>query len=160
MSKVLYNILNIFKTVKSPIKLDDKDKAILKILKSDSRTSVRKIAKATGIRPSTVHQRIKRLVEAGAIKQFTVLLDEELMGEQLTAFILISGTPGKYLDTKLFRSPAVKEVHGITGEYDIIMKCKFKDMSEFHQFLISFRERYGKSISKTITMVETTKLKE
>jgi DNA-binding Lrp family transcriptional regulator len=142
------------------IELDSKDRAILKLLVSDSRMSIRKIAKATGIRPSTVHQRVKRLVSTGVVKQFTVKIDEEILGEQLTIFILISGTPGKYLDTKLFKSPSVKEVHGITGEYDIIMKCKFKDMTEFHRFLIDFRERYGKSISKTITMVETTKLKE
>lgn len=140
--------------------LDEKDWAILKLLITDSRMSIRRIAKATGIRPSTVHQRIKRLVSTGVVKQFTVKVDDEVLGEQLTIFILISGTPGKYLDAKLFRSPAVKEVHGITGEYDIIMKCKFKDMTEFHRFLIDFRESYGQSISKTITMVETTKLKE
>jgi DNA-binding Lrp family transcriptional regulator len=54
----------------------------------------------------------------------------------------------------------VKEVHGITGEYDIIMKCKFADLKDFHKFLIEFRDKYGKNISKTITMVETAKLKE
>lgn len=144
----------------SNIELDNKNMKILRILMKDSRASVRKIATETGIRPSTVHQRIKRLVETGVIQQFTVKIDDSVLGEQLTVFILISGASGKYLDSKLFRSPAVKEVHGITGEYDLIMKCKFKDLSEFHNFLISFRERYGKSISKTITMVETTKLKE
>ena len=141
-------------------KLDSKDRAILKMLKEDGRMSIRKIANSTGIRPSTVHQRIKKLESTGVIEKFTVLVNDEILGEQLTIFILISGTPGKYLDSKIFRSSAVKEVHGITGEYDIIMKCKFKDMAEFHNFLIDFRERYGQSISKTITMVETTKLKE
>ena len=140
--------------------LDDKDNAILSILKKDSRTSVRNISKQTGIRPSTVHQRIKRMVEIGAIKKFTVDLDDGVVGERLTVFILVAGTPGKYLDTRLFRSKAVKEVHGITGEYDIIMKCKFSDLGEFHEFLINFRDKYGKNISKTITMVETARLKE
>jgi DNA-binding Lrp family transcriptional regulator len=140
--------------------LDKKDKSIIQILKHDSRSSVRTIAKETGIRPSTVHQRIKRLVDGGAIKKFTVKLDDELVGEPLTVFILIVGAPGKYLDIKLFKSSAVKEVHGITGEYDIIMKCKFADLKDFHKFLIEFRDKYGKNISKTITMVETAKLKE
>ena len=140
--------------------LDGKDRDILNILTKNSRASVREIARETDIRPSTVHQRIKRLMESGVIKQFTTRLDDEMLGEQLTVFILINGAPGKYLDTKLFKSPAVKEVHGITGEYDIIMKCKFRDLAEFHKFLISFRDKYGKSINKTITMVETAKLKE
>jgi DNA-binding Lrp family transcriptional regulator len=140
--------------------LDRKDLDILKILRSNSRASVREIARETDIRPSTVHQRIKRLKESGVIKQFTTKLDDGMMGEQLTVFILINGAPGKYLDANLFKSPAVKEVHGITGEYDIIMKCKFRDLAEFHKFLISFRDKYGESINKTITMVETAKLKE
>jgi DNA-binding Lrp family transcriptional regulator len=140
--------------------LDSKDHSILKILKYNSRASVREIARETDMRPSTVHQRIKRLMETGVIKQFTTILDDEMLGEQLTVFILITGAPGKYLDAKLFKSPAVKEVHGITGEYDIIMKCKFRDLAEFHKFLISFRDKYGKNINKTITMVETAKLKE
>ena len=140
--------------------IDNSDKKIIKILKKDSRTSIRSISRETGIRPSTVHQRIKRMTESGVIKQFTIKLDDEVIGENLTVFILISGAPGKYLDENLFKAPPVKEVHGITGEYDIIMKCKFKDLAEFHKFLISFRDKYGKSISKTITMVETAKLKE
>jgi DNA-binding Lrp family transcriptional regulator len=143
-----------------PVELDKKDKAILNILRSDCRASVRTISKQTGIRPSTVHQRIKRMVEKGIIKKFTVTLDDEVIGEKLTVFILISGEPGKYLDPKFFKSPSVKEAHGITGEYDIIMKCKFRDLKDFHQFIISFREKYGKNLSKTITMVETMKLKE
>jgi len=140
--------------------LDRKDHSILEVLKRNSRASVREIAKLTDIRPSTVHQRIKRMIDIGAIQQFTIKLDDEILGEPLTVFILITGAPGQYLDAKLFKSPAVKEVHGITGEYDIIMKCKFSDLSQFHQFLISFRDKYGKYINKTITMVETVNLKE
>jgi DNA-binding Lrp family transcriptional regulator len=41
--------------------MDKKDLAIIELLKKDSRYSVRDISKKTGIRPSTVHQRIKKL---------------------------------------------------------------------------------------------------
>ena len=49
--------------------LDEKDTSILQLLIKDSRMSVRSISAETGIRPSTVHQRIKKLMETGAIKK-------------------------------------------------------------------------------------------
>ena len=41
--------------------MDKKDTAIIQRLQENSRASIRDIAKKTGIRPSTVHQRITRL---------------------------------------------------------------------------------------------------
>ena len=140
--------------------LDDKDRKILAILESNSRTSIRVIAKSTGYRPSTVHQRIKRLKDQGVIQKFTVKLDDEKLGRDLVVFMLISGAMDKYLDDKAMRDPCIQEIHGITGEYDLLIKLKFHDMKEFNKFIIEFRDKYSDSIAKTITMVQTVCLKE
>lgn len=140
--------------------LDDKDRKILEILESNSRTSIREIAKITGYRPSTVHQRIKRLKEEGVIQKFTVKLDDEKLNRNLVVFMLISGAMDKYLDDKAMKDPCIREIHGITGEYDLLMKLKFRDMKEFNKFIIEFRDKYSDSIAKTITMVQTVSLKE
>jgi len=50
-------------------------------------------------------------------------------------------------------------VFGITGEYDMMVKLKFKDVTEFNDFIINFRDE-NKEVRKTITMVATVKLKE
>ncbi|RLG22759.1 Lrp/AsnC family transcriptional regulator, partial [Methanosarcinales archaeon] len=54
--------------------MDDLDRSILWHLCSNSRASSTEIAKKLGVAPSTVHNRINRLKESGAIEQFTVIL--------------------------------------------------------------------------------------
>ncbi len=142
------------------VKIDDKDLAILDILQTNSRTSIRELAKMCGMRPSTVHQRLKKLTQEAIIERFTVKLNDEKLGRNLVVFMLISGAMDKYLDDKVMKDSCIQEIHGITGEYDLLMKLKFKDMKEFNKFIIEFRDKYSDSISKTITMVQTVRLKE
>lgn len=139
--------------------MDEKDMKILEILKANSRTSIRDIAKVTDIRPSTVHNRIKKFKEDGVIERFTIITNDEKIGEGFVVFMLISGTSEKYLDSRFQRNPHIKEIYGITGEYDLLIKAKFKDMKDFNDFLIDFREKYHNNLNKTITMVQTVKLK-
>lgn len=141
------------------MKLDDKDHKIIEKLRLNSRSSVRDIAKATGIRPSTVHERIRRLVDNGVIERFTLKLNNEAMGESFIVFMLVSGTPSTYVGAPLLSNPRIKEVFGITGECDMLMKLKFKDVAEFNDFIIKFREE-NKEVTKTVTMVATVNLKE
>ena len=139
--------------------MDEKDIKIIKILKENSRASIRNIAKSTEIRPSTVHNRIKKFKDEGIIEKFTIDTNDDKVGEGFVVFMLISGTPEKYLDNRFKNNSNIKEIYGITGEYDLLIKAKFKDMMEFNRFLIDFREKYHKSINKTITMVQTAKIK-
>jgi DNA-binding Lrp family transcriptional regulator len=140
--------------------LDKKDIAIISMLSENARASIRDISKRTGIRPSTVHQRIKNLVEDGTIERFTVKLNDDKVGEGFCVFMLISGSTERYLGDEIMKSPHIKGIYGITGEYDLLIKMKFKDMNAFNEFLIAFREKYSKHITKTLTMVQTVSLKD
>ena len=140
--------------------LDSKDQRILKVLKDNARASIREISKATEIRPSTVHQRIRRMVDDDVIEKFTVKLNDEKVGEGFTVYMLISGSTERYLGDEIMKNDQVKGIYGITGEYDLLIKMKFKDMMAFNDFLLAFREKYSKHITKTLTMVQTVKLKD
>ena len=71
------------------MEVDDKDRKIISLLKENSRYSIRNIAKKTGIRPSTVHQRIQKLIKEKVIEKFTVKLSNKAVGENFIVFILI-----------------------------------------------------------------------
>jgi len=138
---------------------DSKDAKIIEILKQDSRMPIREISKRTKIRPSTVHQRIQKLVEHKVIEKFTIKLNNRLVNENFIVFMLVKGTTSDYIDMKTLNSNHVKEVFGVTGEYDMMIKLKFKDVEEFNKFIIDFRKD-KREIQSTMTMVVTADLKE
>jgi len=138
------------------MKLDDKDIKIIEELKKDSRISVRDIASITGIRPSTVHLRINKLKQENIIEKFTVKLNNKKVNENFIVFVLLRSE--KDIDNKIFRNNAVKEVFGVTGEYDLLLKLKFPDINEFNKFIIKFRK--DNELTRTLTMVSTAVIKE
>lgn len=138
------------------MKLDSKDLKIIKVLKENSRLAIRDIAKKTNIRPSTVHQRIQKLIENKVIEKFTLKLSNEAVEENFIVFMYL--TTKEDLPKEFFNNRHIKEAFGITGEYDLLLKLKFKDIVEFNDFVISIRK--NKSITKTITSVATVNIKE
>jgi len=139
--------------------LDKKNLAIIAHLKENSRLSIRDIAKKTGIRPSTVHQRITQLRKKQVIEKFTVKLDNKEVDENFIIFLLLKTKPSALLDSKIIaNNPHIKEVFGVTGEHDLLLKLKFKDIEEFNKFIIKFRKE--QPVETTMTMVVTTNIKE
>tara|TARA_Y100000310_G_scaffold322247_1_gene381073 strand:+ start:368 stop:793 length:426 start_codon:yes stop_codon:yes gene_type:complete len=137
--------------------VDKKDFAIIDVLKENSRLSIRDVAKRTKLRPSTVHQRIARLKEKKVIDKFTLKLNNKAMGEGFIVFMLIKTKPAAILD-KIINNKHVREFFGVTGEYDLLLKLKFRDVEEFNDFVIKFRKE--QSIQTTLTMVVTADIKE
>ena len=141
------------------MELDKKDEKIIEILKHDSRLPIREISKQTRIRPSTVHQRIHKLIESKVIEKFTIKLNNKKVGENFIVFMLVKGGTSEYIDNKILNNNHVKEVFGVTGEYDLMIKLKFENVEEFHEFVLNFRKD-KKEIQSTLTMVATANLKE
>lgn len=136
--------------------LDNKDFKIISILKENSRLSIRDIAKKTQLRPSTVHLRIQKLTKTNIIEKFTLKLNNKAINEDFIVFMYL--TTNQDLPQSFFNNKNIKEAFGITGEYDLLLKLKFKDISEFNNYIISLRK--NKAITKTITNVATVNIKE
>ncbi|MFH1506501.1 MAG: Lrp/AsnC family transcriptional regulator [archaeon] len=137
-------------------KPDEKDLKIVRVLKANSREAIREIAKKTGLKPSTVHQRMEKLKRDGVIEKYTLKLDNESMDENFIVFMYLATEND--LPPEVFKNPHIKEAFGITGEYDLLLKLKFKDIKEFNEFIIDFRKKY--EIKKTLTNIATINLKE
>ena len=136
--------------------MDKKDYLIIKELRENSRISIKKIAKKTKIRPSTVHQRIHKLIRNETIEKFTVKLNNKKVEENFIVFVLIK--TNTEIKKDLFDKYNVKEVFGVTGQYDLILKLKFKDVENFNDFILDLRKVPG--IKETLTMVSTKTIKE
>ena len=91
--------------------------------------------------------------------EFTLKLNNKAIGENFIVFMLIKGSTTEYINERIIKNEHVKEIFGITGEYDLLLKLKFKDIEEFNKFLIRFRKEH-KGIRQTYTMVTTADIKE
>ena len=140
--------------------LDEIDKKLLQELLKDSKRSQRELAKAIGVSTATVINHITRLESAGVVKDYTVMVDWERLGYELTVIIEITVARGKLIEVQqaISKLPYVCAVYDITGEIDSIAVAKFKnrqDLSEFPKALLSMPD-----IERTNTHVVLNTVKE
>ncbi|MDH3832821.1 MAG: Lrp/AsnC family transcriptional regulator [Nitrosopumilus sp.] len=109
--------------------IDDKDTKILKHLLIDARQSSRQLAHRLGVSTVTMISRLRKLEEKKIIQGYSVRLDHELLGYEITAIIEIKTTKGKMLEieNKIAKQDNVIAVYDITGDTDTIVIAKFKD---------------------------------
>lgn len=144
--------------------VDEKDLAILRELKSDSRRSTNQIANALGIPRATVHERIKKMGQKGVIKGFTVVSDYAQLGMPVTAFILVSFLPThsvsqRDLANRISKLEGVFGVHLISGEYDIMVKMRGKSMESIGSLVID-EIRGMEGVGGTLTCVSFSTVKD
>jgi DNA-binding Lrp family transcriptional regulator len=102
----------------------------------DSRQSYREVAKKVGVSSGTVASRVRELEEKGIVKRYTLLLDYERLGYELTAITEIIISRGKMLDVgeEIAKMGQTCGVYNITGDSDIMVVCKFKTRKELSDF--------------------------
>jgi Lrp/AsnC family leucine-responsive transcriptional regulator len=140
------------------MELDKKDTQLLEILEKDAKASVQSLSEETGIPASTVHHRIKKLERNDIILGYGAELNPKIMGKGFSAYVMVNGSPEKYLDNDFFQNKYVAEVSAVTGNYDLIIKIQCGNLDQFNDFLQEFREKYGKFVNRTVTMVCTETL--
>jgi DNA-binding Lrp family transcriptional regulator len=118
--------------------LDDVDRRILDEYIEDSRQSYREVARKLGLSPGTVASRAAKLEERGVIKKYTVQVDHEKLGYDLTVLINISvgDAPGFYdgKDHELVELPEPYAVYHTTGDSDVVVIAKFRTREELSDF--------------------------
>ncbi len=123
--------------LQSRLNLDDLDLEIIRILRKNSKISIREIASLLKKAPSLIHSRIKKLEKNSVIKEYTVIIDYSKLGYDVYALTLlqVDGAHIFEVEEALSREPNVKAVYDITGEYDIAVISVFKSVSELDAFI-------------------------
>jgi Lrp/AsnC family leucine-responsive transcriptional regulator len=141
------------------LKLDEKDLAILNLLQKNCKMTAKEIAKKINSPITTVFAKIKRMEQQGIIKEYRAILDHKKLNFGVTAFILASfsyrtdkETPlsQRAIAEQISKFPEVQEVHIISGDWDILIKVKDKDVDSIGRFVID-KLRTVKGIEKTLT---------
>jgi DNA-binding Lrp family transcriptional regulator len=116
--------------------LDAKDEGIIRLLRADSRASTKSIADALDMPRVTVHDRIRRLLERGIVRRFTVELDRQKAGWPLHAYILANWfgergqTDRREVAESICELPFVVGCHIVTGQWDLMIEVIARGMEE------------------------------
>lgn len=137
----------------SKIELDKTDRKILAILQSDGRASNQDVADQVSLSPSPCLRRIKRLEEAGVIRQYVALLDPVQIGLGLLAYVNVrlekhseganaagtrrtSSSPHTDFAESVEDWPEVVACYAMTGEMDYLLRVHVEDMEHFSRFMM------------------------
>jgi DNA-binding Lrp family transcriptional regulator len=123
-----------------PARLDAIDRKILKELQDDGRMTNVELARRVGISAPPCLRRVRALEEAGFIKGYRALLDEKLLGYEVTVFAMVHLASQSEADLAAFEKfvraqPLVRECWMLSGEIDFILKCVAPDLKTFQAFV-------------------------
>ena len=141
--------------------IDDVDLQILQILQANARETQADIARAVGLAPSAVLERIRKLESRGVIRGYTADVDPRVVERGMLAFVAVRSeeAPGDdNVARELGRLPDVLEVHHVAGDDCYLVKVRARDAEHLGSLL---RTRIGRIAgvrsTRTTIVLETVK---
>lgn len=135
-------VSEIEKTAVDPVVLDEKDKAILRLLQADAKITVREIAAKVHLSTTPVHERIKRMEDTGVIIRYATLVDHSKVRKGLMAICYVSlkehnkRSGARFIKT-IQELPEVVECYIISGEFDFLLKVAVDNMDDYYDFHVN-----------------------
>ncbi len=120
------------------IEIDGIDKEILRDLMEDARKPILQIANKIGISGAAIHQRLRKLEQAGVISGSKFVVDTKVLGYSTMAFIgiyLEKASSNPEVVKELKKIPEVLECHYTTGNWSILIKLICRDNEHLMQLL-------------------------
>ena len=141
--------------------IDDTDVAILDILSKNARETQADIARAVGLAPSAVLERVRKLEGRKVIRGYSADVDPAAVGQNLLAFVAVRNEEGPADDSvarQLAAFPEILEVHHVAGEDCYFVKVRARDAEQLGTIL---RTRIGRipgvRSTRTTIVLETVK---
>ncbi len=124
------------------LNLDEKDLGILKLLQEDAKMTIRDIARQLNLSTTPVYERIRKMEQAGVIKQYAAIVDPRKINKSLTVLCYITLKEhnkkcGRKFIQEILSFTEVTECLNISGEFDFMIKVQVKDMDEYREFYVN-----------------------
>jgi len=138
--------------------VEEIDRRIIALLKTDGRMSFTDLAKATGLSNSAAHQRVRRLEDRGVITGFRAIVDPAVEGRPLTAFLLLTPVGGVEMEELSERISAIDEVsacYSVAGEESYLLIARVANPEALEA--LAWRVRRATGMSTRTQVVLSTK---
>lgn len=118
--------------------LDERDRAILRLLQHDGRLTNLELAQRINLSPSACLRRVKLLEDSGLVARYVLLLDEEQAGLPGTAFVLVTlDQQGRgaldAFEAAIHDHPEITECCLLAGAADYMVRVVYADAADFER---------------------------
>ena len=123
---------------------------------------IARLAKKLKIPSTTLHYNIKQLEKEGIIKAYGAVFDYKKMGQAHCTYIMINLGPDKYGDPEqvtkeLSKDTRVESVDIVTGDYELLIKLRTKDIDAYYTWVKEAVKKYG--FAKIISLTSLKQVK-
>ena len=135
--------------------LDERDLSILAILQGEGRATYARIARRAGLAPSSVHERVRKLEEAGIIRGYRADIDADAVGLFVTALVSVTPLDPKQPDDlpeRVLEFPEVLDCHSVAGAENYILKVRTRTTSDLEDLLRRIREKADVQTRTTVVL--------
>lgn len=121
------------------VAVDDMNRRILNLLKTDGKLTYREIAAKLRRSPSTVRDRIRRMEDYDVILGYAAIVDREITGMAADAIVLADVEDGVSVrDLKKLNSiDGIAEISAVSGDRRVIMRIRAKDTETLESIISS-----------------------
>lgn len=114
-------------------KVDRTDRRIIEALQEDARIPFTEIGTKLGVSDATIHIRVKKMLKAGIIKKYTVVVDESTFGRNVAGYMLLKVRSGSIeeVSKKLVELESVTMIQELHGSSDILLRIGTPDLESF-----------------------------
>jgi DNA-binding Lrp family transcriptional regulator len=139
-----------------PIKIDNTDKKILKILANNARTSTISIAKKVDLPIKTVSYRVNRLIKRRIIERFWTLVNIQIIGFEYYKLFLTLKNVTQEKENRFLKycefQPNITYYTKQIGNKDVEIELIVKDSIKLHEIISDIRKRFNKIIKNYETL--------
>ena len=135
--------------------IDETDQRILTMLEADGRATLAQLAQATGLSVSAAQSRVQKLEKRGIIKGYRAVLDFELRGLPISAFVSV--TPLDYsqeadIPGKLHELEGVVSCYSIAGAPSFMLVVRVSSPSKLEELLNRIHRTVPVSTESTVIL--------
>lgn len=122
------------------IDVDEFDLRIISLLQTNGRMTNQELSDQIGLSPSPCLRRVRQLENAGVITGYVALVDPQMLGLSVSAFVRVrlDQQDDQHLaafETAVAEFPEVMECYLMTGEADYQLRVLVGSLGEFEDFL-------------------------
>jgi Lrp/AsnC family leucine-responsive transcriptional regulator len=138
--------------------MDDIDKKILQNLQKNARMTISDLSSEISLSMPAISERLKKLEASGVIKQYTVILDPEMLNKHLMALMFVrldNPVSGDSFAAFIKTEPEIKECFYITGDFDYSLKIVTESTHTLERLLTRIKNQVGIVKTKTIVILSS-----